>query len=92
MMARKTAMTNPIVGPVVVDKSQGQDDRYPPKWTDTPGACRFWRSLTDEFEVARVVHSRPALDADHRQGQTVHRSLLLVPRQARCDGTLATMR
>lgn len=28
--------------------------------------------LTDEFEVARVVHSRPTLNADHWQRQAVH--------------------
>lgn len=43
-------------------------------WTERALENAGLVALTDELEVARVVHSRPALNADHRQGQAIHRS------------------
>lgn len=41
-------------------------------WSTLPWSMQVWRVLTDELEVARVVHPGPALNADHRQGQAIH--------------------
>ena len=65
-------MTNPIVGPAADIGREGQN-HVRPDVVSTP-AGHAVLVLTDEFEVARVVHSRPALNADYRQGQAIHGS------------------
>lgn len=67
-------MTNPMVGPAREIRYIGQDYMHPEVGLTVPAEHAGLVALTDELEVARVVHSGPALNADHRQGQAIHSS------------------